>query len=450
MAGLNIETAERLNFINKLYILNLSFVVECSESVYNSLKIAWSNYTNVVNSINKRTRNLDKIYKNLEKLKNIEIKKISLDKLSSIKDKNIKYINEIFNKDIINIKYKRKIVHYMRNFESLSEIMEYLIKIYIDLEKKTMEKKEEKDETITLPKIKKNHEYKISYVIDKNNYLYSNVILENGAMIFDKKSFMQEKKKYKYALKSMCYLFDKVDDNVKLSPFEKKRRIYIQSMFDLESNLINLSKKKLDITYPIEKYFLYSRYIVEYIYKDVTDFKLNKNSVLNYMMDLTKETYGCNKLISKYDIISIRFNNDLKEVDRYIVDELVRDSNNIKNNDYIEFKNIGGIIPSIIDIYGVINNKIKRNVGVFLKDYLKNIKNNMNLATRYMSIADIVDFYREIKNVLLRDYRSYGNRTSDYIIEIQRVTVKILSNRLNKDENVILSEYLKEERFYKV
>lgn len=449
MVGLNIETAEKLNFINKVYLLNLSFIEECSQSIYNSLKIAWYNYIDSASSTNKKTRNLDKMNKNLDKFKNIEKKKIDSNKLNDIKIKNIKYINEIFNRELIDIKYKRKVIRSIQHFNSLSEIIEYLLHIYIKLEKDVTEKNIQKD-MIDLPKIKKNIDFKISYVIDKNNYLYSNVILENGALVFDKKSFTKEKKKYKYALVNKCELFEELTDGVKLSPFEKKRRIYIQSMFDLERNLISLSKKKLDITYPIEKYFFYSRVIVDYMYKDITDFSLNKNTVLNYLSKVTKEAYGCDKIINEYDLMCINLYNQLNDVDKYIVDELKRESDDIKKCDYIEYKNIEGVVPSIIDIYQVINNRIKKNVGVFLKDYLKNIKNNMTLVTKYMSIKDIVDLYFEIKNFLIRNYMSYGNKVSDYIIEIQKVCVGILSNRLKIDEDMVLADYLKEEKFYKV
>lgn len=437
---MNVDNKDKIVILNKLYFYNLNFVFECSESLFNSLKIGWTNYIDEANSSNKKERNLEKVYKNIEKLESIEKKKINTEFLNDIKGNNIKYFEANYVDG--NLKYKKKVINQIKGINYLSEMFKYIIENYIYFNNS---EKKEKSSVVMLPRKKEVVEEKQSYIIDKNGYLYMNVIYENGAMILDKKSIDIEKRIYRKALQCEEEIFEKIDSNTKLSPFEKKRRIYIQSMFDLEKNLLNLEQKSIDITYPIEKYFMYSKSIVDNLYKELTSFKENKMSVLNNLMDITIKNFGCGKLLGKYDYIVSRFIKKLSDADQYIIDELYDTSIRLKQTDYMDFKNIEGMVPSMIDIYQIVNKKIIRSVGVFITDYIKNIDYSINVVTKYMSVGEVVELYFEIKNVLLNNSLSYGNRLTKYLIDLQKIVVKIIKSKTSYDSEYILNEYLKEE-----
>ncbi len=448
MIDLNVELLEKNNFINKLYIYNLNFVRSYSESLYNSLNIAWKNYTDEKNSCNKRERSIEKLNKNLDKLEIIETKKTNNRNLNEIIESNIQYINKIYNYDLLSLKYRRKVINLIEKVDGIYSILKYAVDTWIVLNKCDGEKKQKNKENIILPKKKSKGEDKISYVIDKNNYLYTNVVLENGIMLFDKKSFEIENKRYKRALNSNMELFEQNEKNVKLSPFEKKRRIYIQTMFELEKNLILLEQKNIDITFPIEKYFEYSRLLIEYLYKDITDFSANKSSILNYLMNETKRTYGCERLLSKYDIIVVNLYKKIEGIDKFVLQELENVSNYSKEIDYKEFNNITELVPSLIDIYKIINKKIIRNIGLFLKEFNNDIKGNIAKVTCNMPSSYVIEFYYEIKNVLYRESVISISKLSSYLIELQQSIVSVLKDKLNTNEDIIFEEYLKEEKIY--
>lgn len=443
MSNINIKNKDIINLLNNLYFYNLNFVFELSESLYNSLKIGWTNYIDNVNSSNKKERNLEKVNKNIKKLENIEKKKLNNEILKEIKDNNLKYIDN--NGLDINSKLKKKLCDKINSYSCLSEIFNYIIENYNQY--LVNESKEKKEQVVMLPRKKDIIEERQSYYIDKNGYLYLNIISENGAMILDRKSIDIEKKKYKKALHNNGEIFDKFDDNIKISPFEKKRRIYIQSMFELEKGLLNLEQKNIDITYPIEKYFMYSKNIVDNMYKELTNFRENEATVLNNLMEITIRNYGCEKVLIHYNCIFSKFNKEIVNVEKYVMNELTDTSNKMKE-DLIEFKNIKGLVPSIIDIYRIINTKIIRSTGIFCDDYIRDIKTSVNNVTKYMSIEEIIEFYIELKNILLNNSFNNANRLTQYLIDLQKTVVVLLEKKTDCDEEIIFNNYLKEEKIY--
>ncbi len=442
MSNINVKNKDIINLLNNLYFYNLNFVFELSESLYNSLKIGWANYIDNVNSSNKKERNLEKVNKNIKKLENIEKKKLNNEILKEIKDNNLKYIDT--NSLDINSKLKKKLCDKINSSSCLSEIFNYIIDNYNQY---IVSGKDKKEQVVMLPRKKDVIEERQSYYIDKNGYLYLNIISENGAMILDRKSIDLEKKKYKKALHNNSEIFDKFAVNIKISPFEKKRRIYIQSMFELEKSLLNLEQKNIDITYPIEKYFIYSKNIVDNMYKELTNFRENEATVLNNLMEITIRNYGCEKILFHYNCVVSKFNKEIFNVERYIIDE-VNDISNKMKDDLIEFKNIKGLVPSIIDIYRVINTKMIRSAGIFCDDYIKDIKTSVINVTKYMSIEEIIEFYIELKNILLNNSFNNANRLTQYLIELQKTIVILLEKKTEYEEEIIFKEYLKEEKIY--
>lgn len=432
---------EKSHFIEELINYNLESVSKYSQSIANSINIAWLNYIDSKNGQKKVDRSLDKIYKNVDKLKEIEIKKTTLEELEKIKKDNIEFIDAIYKKYLLNIKYKKRLIYRIKEADSLADIIKELIDTYIYDNRKIIKKD---SLNIVLPKMKEEKEVKkeLSFMIDKNSYVYVNLKLENGTMIIDSNSFMLENEDYKKALKENKDSFSYIDKKLKYSPYEKKRRIFIQSMFDLEKGLMSLENKNMDITYPIDKYFFYSRMIVDNLYKELTNFSRTQNSVLHNLTELTIRAYGNDRLISKYDFIESEFRNKLIEVDEIVLNEFWSASNLLKKS-YPEYLEIKNIVPNILDLYRVLNVKILRGVGVLIDDYVKDFYYSINRVAKYMNSDDLISLYWEIKNVLLKD--SYKKNLLKKLIELQSVVSEILSDRFNESSEYVIKEYIKDE-----
>ena len=101
----------------------------------------------------------------------------------------------------------------------------------------------------------------ISYIVDKNGYIYANLAKEKNALVFDKKSFQYENKQFDEAVNEDKELLMIIPNSVedKISPYEKKRRIYIQTMLDLLKRINKLANKKIDIINQIDQYFYCSK-----------------------------------------------------------------------------------------------------------------------------------------------------------------------------------------------
>lgn len=457
MSKTNITILDRIKFIDDLFLLNVKYVSLFSESLFNSLDIGWANYTDKKNSNKKRDRNLDKILKIIEKLKVIELKKKDMYELDYI----LKSISFIEANLFMNLerKYYKKILCVVKDSNSLSELLLLLCNEYSNLldnyDKNVDEFK--KESNIVLPVTKEAKKVasdrlerqskkinKISYIKDKHDDIVYHIKYENDVMILDMNSFNYEKNKYKEALNVLAENFDFRED-MRLAPCEKKRRIFIQSMFQLEKNLNLFSKKEITITYPIEKYFMFSKEIVDNLYRELIDFH-QKENVFDYLLIKTKEVYGCERLIDKYDLIVMEFEKNIKELDKYICEELYLSSLKArKSSEYIEFKNSKGMVPSVTEIYVIINNRVMKGLNSYINEYLKNIKYNVGRVTKYMTINEVVLFYEEIKTIIMRNYVQYSNKITYYMVELQDTLSGILSERLNISKEKVIIEYFKEE-----
>lgn len=425
--------AEKKDIINNLFILNLKYVNNYSEFIADSLSLSWSNFiNNKKDSINKLNKNIDKISK-IEIRKNINTldKVILVDNLLLIN----KYIKEKKRKYLKNIMYE------IQQINSFSNLLKYYVELYVQSTMKK-EKKDELQDIVNTIKKKKNEvitkEKEIVYGVDNKGYYYTHILFDNNKMILNSDSFNEEKKLYDKSLyEDKKELLDK---KYKFSSFEKKRIIYVNSMFQLDSCLCSLIDKKVDITYPVDKIFKCAKEIVDIIYKELIEIPL-KESVLHNLMVKSVEAYGSKRKIELYSKIIDSLNNTLSSSSKFVYDEIVNSSRElISDYGYNEFKNIKGIFPVVDDLYYIVNNNIRQYVVKNVSSIISNLS-CLDCYTKYMDIDKIVDIY----NIMKQEMIGLRVSTSKYVL-LQSKVVSLLVDRFSIDEDVVYTEYLNECR----
>lgn len=409
----------------------LEYIDKYSSSIANSLHIAWSNYQNKDSSTAKKERSIKKIEKKINQLINIEEKKKFNDQKSL---DNLKGLVELSD---ISSKYKTNYIDMINDSLTYGELLEKLVLNYIEMEKKEEQQLQNIKEKVVLPKRKK--DLVISKVVDKNKYLYFNFKKKGDILLIDKKSLNNEYSLYCKCLKEKTSFDIWNNLEYKLSPFEKRRKIYIQNVYKLEKDMLDMKKKKVDITYPLEKYYYFAKLIVDNLYKELTFFKANED-IYNKLMDMTITKYSFSRLLTLYNELVLKIENS--ELDRNIISEFQRVASIYKKkSDYIIFRGSLWGVPTFKDLLIVLNKRIISSIDNNINNYFNDLNYKINRVTKYMKIEEIVLLYNEFKNKLVK----LNLKTEDLLIKynlLQEVIIDIIVNKfgINKDE--VLTKYL--------
>lgn len=425
------DTENKYIVIDYLYNFNLNLVKAYSDSIYNSLNVGWQNYiTNKDRSKNKKYK--DKIEKNLDKLAKKEKKDNSF-----IKD-TLSAIDGLQEHNLLNYKFKKILVSNIKELDSISEYFRYLLNKYDEIIEFT--DKKNKDEKIEIPYKINDKEY---YVQDNDGYYYYHVKMVNGSMKAVPSSLKAEKMLYKNALKDDKKIFKEIKKDFKLSPFEKQRRIYIENIFSLEKQIYKLFEKRVDITYPVEKYYEYSKYIIDGLYKELNR-TIDKNGVLDYIMQVTIDNFNYEEVCNNYSKGVKKFNSEINKVDKIIKIELTDETDKLKEKGkYSIFKNTNGIVPTVGDIYSIVNQMIIEKLDKNVEDNHLKMNEFILNNTKYMKEKELLDYYNEYKNILIMK-----ECNTDCFIVLQKSIVNIFVKRFHIDSKDVFSNYIKEEKLY--
>lgn len=421
--------------IDYLYSYNLKLVKEYSESICNSLDIGWQNYVASKDKKNSK-KYKEKLEKNLEKLS----KKEKED--NSFVYGTLECIDNLQKQGMLNSKFKNSLTSNIKELNLLSSYFKFLINKYDEI-KELEARKEKYNQNVNKVDMPYKIDCKEYSVKDNNGYYYYHVKIVKGNMVVVNSSLKAEKQLYKNALKDNKNKFKEVNKNVKLSPFEKKRRIYIENVYEMDKLIKMLYEKEINITYPLEKNYMYSKRIVDELYQELNK-SFEKKDIFDYIMNATIENINFDEVCSNYGRCVKRFNQEMKKLDNIVKEEFINDSNRIKKiSKYADFKRIDGVVPSIYDIYNVVNNRIIDNLGKNYKDSIDKMNDYIVLSTKYMNEKELVNYYMEYKNVLL-----FNKCNIELIINLQRNIVDILINKFHIDDNIIFNELLKEEKIF--
>lgn len=441
----NIDIVEN-QIIDKLFIFNLNYVNDYSEFLYNSLSLNWNNITSVSNN----ARHLDKIKKNLDKLYKIENKKSSLVNILTIIVENKNKLEEL--KDSLFSKTLKKVLSQLDECASLRDILQLYLNVYVDCNKVKNKKNENLEDIVKSIKLKDNKcnkdnscdkdlINKLVFSEGKDGKYYSNILITDNKMFLDKDSFEYEVTLYNEMLYKNKYL-EFLEDKRNYSSFEKKRRIYIKSMFEIDRNMLLLAQKNVDITFPVDKMFKIAKDLMDYIYIEIIEYE-DATSVLKTLANLTIEAYGTKRKVKMYEELIDNTFDKLNNVDSFVYQEVVNTAKSvILKNGYRDFKNISTIFPTINDVYKAVNTKIisylRRNIKLVLTN-----KKDLSLFVSYMSLEEIVNLYTIIKDEI------YCNKLeTKYFIIIQENVVCILMDKFALTEKDIISTILKESKLY--
>ena len=417
------KVIDNYELINILFIYNIKNIEIISTFLAGSSSVNWNNYVSHYGS-NRDTRYLNNIKKILKKIKEIESKK-ELDIKQIISD-NIEILSKYKNPE--NIKYINSLINRIKSADSLYSLFNILIERF----KTRVVVKDKKEKS-------SNKRVTIKYVLDKEGHIYANMASVNGVLYFDKKSFQNEVLLFNEGIENGKLLGLEIPKKYgnKLSLLEKKRRIYLKTMFNLNSEMSNICNKELDYLFPIDKYFNYANQIVANLYKEL--FEYNKKD--NKLWQETIANYGCARCLLLYESIYWRVINKFQYVDDRILMEYIDVTSLEKiRSENVLFKDISSIIPSPEDIYYALSNLIIKNTNNNFNYYLKDL-DRLRKSIHYMTIQQIVDFYNCFKK-LLRE----KDKNNHYYIEVQRIFAEEISVRTNiKDLKEVVSTYLRED-----
>lgn len=419
-----------IRVINMLILKLIEYINKYSVNIASSLHINWLNYLDNKSNNSKKNRSLEKIDRKLEQLKNIELRK------QLKKEKDIENLLGLLESTDISGRYK-KVLEKIINNNTLSDIFKELINYYKEVKFKELQLQKANEEKVDLPKKKQDFVFK--KIIDKNNYLYLNLVKNGSLLTIDKRSLNNEFILYNKCLKKGDTFDVWGEFSNKLSPFEKRRKIYIQSVYKLEKDMLDMKKKKVDITYPLEKYYYFAKLIVDNLYKELTFFKANED-IYNKLMDMTITKYSFSRLLTLYNELVLKIENS--ELDRNIISEFQRVASIYKKkSDYIIFRGSLWVVPTFKDLLIVLNKRIISSIDNNINNYFNDLNYKINRVTKYMKIEEIVLLYNEFKNKLVK----INLKTEDLLIKynlLQEVIIDIIVNKfgINKDE--VLTKYL--------
>ncbi len=441
----------RKDFIDKLFTFSLSYVNKYSSFIYESMDNSWRLYINNQDSATKRKRYHDKLIKDIDKLSSIENKKSSYYDYSLIADDIRNCVDNMEFKT--NARFVKELMQEIYYIGSLSQLFLFLLEKNDDLDRKIIKKKNKKlkEENLLLPQKIVAKKQAISYIVDKNGYIYANLKYDHNVLVFDKKSLQYECKLFDEAVDQDKELNLIVPNDVegKISPYEKKRRIYIQTMLDLLKTMNKLGNKNIDLTHPIEQYYYCSKLLVDNLYKEICDFG-EKKSVLNLLLNETVNAYGSERMLKAYKHVSVRLIDKMKTLDKYAREELIDTANAAKEKrSYLCFKNIKYLIPLEEDIYKALNDKLILSVNNNYKIYFNDLEDTLKRFTKFMSVEEIAHLYAELKDVIFTKSSYTSSVMNEKYIQLQMIVAEIISQKMNISKESATNKYLKEEVAFK-
>ena len=363
--------------------------------------------------------------------KNGRTKDVIKKNIDKIKLKEVKLYNSEFNKqcvdkclDILNLsdfdKNERKRITSILKQIYISDILLNLLDEYSIIAKNN-KKKIKVENKIVLPKIKTN-EKEFIYIDNKKYY---HILNKNGVYDINYKSLDNEIKKYEECILNYEELFDNEND---LSMFERRRRVYINEIFDLECSLLSLS------SFDLNKYFECSKLLVDKFFDQIFISHNYKLACLNKLMNETYLRYGFYRQLSNYKIAYERFVTLLNK-DSLSNKDISLESYRIKNtSNYREFRNIRGLIPNVSDIIKCFNNRIKNELCSNINIYLKNISFYVDNLCTYMQLDELIELYFDIRNSIKLGINNnvIKYKSSDFI-KLQKQMCEYIVSKLNVD-----------------
>ena len=409
--------------IDKLFISNICFVEEISVFLGSSLLENWKMLKSATSEL-KYSRSLTNIKNNLTKLSKLEFKR------PVVYSKTISNNKKILNEYDVDKDYRSFINKKLKSISYVYELYEFLVFEYDKYrEKIIIDTKEE-------PK------HVIRYVVDDKGDIYVNMEYINQTLVFVRSSLLNEKWRFYNSLKKNKPLDLSIPEEygTKISPLEKKRRIYINTMFDLYRSLNILARLKTDIYYPIFLYFVHASTLVSYLYKEIFEYS-RKDVYLNRLWQETIKAYGCSNGIEKYEKIYWNFINNLDDLPKELkVDYVLKSDKEKSKRSNQLFRDIEGLVPSVADIYKAFSNLVLNKVANNYDFYVTDLENRVKNSIKYMSVEDMVAFYDIFKAVLKRN----GGKVELYV-RLQKVVATMIKDRNNMNVDDVITKYFKEE-----
>jgi len=412
-----------IDFINNVFVNSAKEVSNYSSFLANALLDNWNslNKASLKRSV-KKTK--DALLKNLERLDDLEKKK-DVD-LKAIIKSDISLIRLI--QVNVDKEYADNLIKRIRKVNSLKELFLVLLDRF--------------ESTVVREPKKKVKKHNVKYAIDDQGYIYANLVYKNDMLVFDRNSFNNEMYRFNNSIENDEELDLEIPEKYgnKISPGERKRRIYINSMFKLNKSIFKIMNKDLNILYPIDKFYKYASVIVANMYKEL--FEYNKNDlVLNKLWQETIKNYGSRKSLSLYEDAYWNFIKKYKSLNKEVAKEykeVVASAKEKKDN--VLFCKSKNPIPSVEDIDAALANIVIQKVETNLDYYLVDFKNRINDSIEYMSVKDMINFYRTFKSVLNKN-----SKLVKYYPILQKCIAKEISLRNGKDIEICVKRYLKED-----
>ena len=395
-------TSNKLTYLDEVICYYIKAVGYYSTFLSETLFDNWMKYKD-----SRKNTYLDSIKKKLTKLERLERKKeMSIEKYDYDSRVSLSFYNNL-NKEISS---------------SISSSLLYMIKYYDRISNKND----------YLPKRKINNKTSISYILLEDGY-YAHLRYEKKKLVINKSSFKNEIIIFKSSLNDD---YMKWDDEVNpISTCEKRRRKIIDDSFSLYKKIMSLKNSSVDENYNISSVYEICKLIIDDLYDSLVS-NNKEYDVFKKLMNMTKEQYELSKYLTDYDLVYMNFKKNIDILDNSTKDSFFSISNELKKKSpYIEFKIVDGIIPSVFDLFNILNNRIINNVLINMRD----LKERLSIVTTYMTIDEMVRYYKrliEVKNDV------------KYSIKCQKCFVKLMEERFGVFEDTILSEYLKDEKLY--
>ncbi len=409
-----------LKLVDELVRTNTKFVRDISPFLADTILDNW-NSTIKAKSELKYSRTLNNLKNNLKKLE---------DKSKVNYEDVIKCDIAIIKKYDLDKKYR---IFIKRKIRSLNNINDLFLFLFFEYDK-YRDKIETKKETVV--------RHNIKYAKDISGYVYANMFYSGSLLVFDKLSFSNEKWLFYDAIKRGIKLDLVIPDEfgTNLSPLEKKRRIYLYAMNDLYRDISSVLSMDFDIYYPIDDYFKYASLFVSYLYKETFEYG-RKNPNLNILWQESIKGYGANKGLNYYEKIYWNLMNSIHSIDKHILAGYKVVSNDQKKkSEYVLFKDIAGLVPSLGEIYRAFNEMVITNIDNNYKYYMVDLEDRIAGSLKYMEVNDMVLFYNLFKDVMKRN-----NANSNLYLELQKILAKEIRSRNKKEIELIIKEYLNED-----
>ncbi len=372
---------------------------------------------------------IKKIINHIDSLERIEIKKYDKEQFEFLKNGLKEYIKISFKDKIINSSYSRHLVTLVDKKSFKNIVLAFLNECEKFTIKESKPKKiVKKNPTIDLPILSNEGKKKITYA-QKDGLLYEHMIISEGTstMIFNENSFLCEKEEYFECVQNGDFsLFQDLDsyELTILSPFERKRRIFVKSMFEIEREIYLLDENHLDDFYNV------AETIVDNLYKELNDFHLDY-FLTESLFQLTRKTYGSRQLLNSYHQAIER----VGDVQHKVV---------IVSSNY--FDNLNKHIPTKEDILKVVYNKIIDNIPIQMDIYIQNLNILFEQVCEYMTIDEIIYFYHSVQDVLSQ--RSLEKNYHNSLIDLQKYCCLKIVSLTGLSDNEVLSNYLREDRIF--